>query len=352
MPGIEELAAAVQLNCDLADAVHAQDLSLCTYLLQMREFFRWERDLPLDLAPDRGEVGRWIATREAHWEALAEQADPAFAALPIGEGVDAFDEAAANERLGSLGGRLRGRPGALADPSSCSPSACSLRRARRDRHRHRARARARPESADGHEPRRGAGASRRAAALAGHPPRVVATAPRRGVVRRRRRLARRRRRAKRRSTHHDRRDRDADPARAGRAACGRAARCAVGRCSRRSATIAARSSPRDPRPAGRLRVHAADAARATSGRRFTSGSPISRDAWPARARPARGYLRWRGAGRVPGASSALADAIWHSAGTGSPRPVRILDAWRGRDGRRNGVQRGARRRGSWRITAG
>ncbi|MBX3614530.1 MAG: hypothetical protein KF786_13255 [Burkholderiaceae bacterium] len=103
MPGIEELAAAVQRNCDLADAVHAQDLSLCTYLLQMREFFRWERDLPLDLAPDRGEVGRWIAMREAHWEALAEQADAAFAALPIGEGVDAFDEAAVNERLGSLG---------------------------------------------------------------------------------------------------------------------------------------------------------------------------------------------------------------------------------------------------------
>ena len=103
MPGIEELAAAVQRNCDLADAMHAQELSLCIYLLQMREFFRWQRGLPLDRVPDRGEVGRWIATHEAHWETLAGQTDPGFAPLPIGEGVDAFDEAAANERLGSLG---------------------------------------------------------------------------------------------------------------------------------------------------------------------------------------------------------------------------------------------------------
>jgi len=100
---LDELAAVVQRNCDLADAVHAQDLSLCTYLLQMREFFRWERGLALDRLPDRSEVGRWIATREAHWEALAGQPDPAFARLPFESGLDAFDEAAANQRLDALG---------------------------------------------------------------------------------------------------------------------------------------------------------------------------------------------------------------------------------------------------------
>ena len=100
---LDDLAAAVQRNCDLADAVHAQDLSLCTYLLQMREFFRWERGLALDRLPDRGEVGRWIATRESLWEALAGQADPSFAQLPIASGLDAFDEAAANERLDEFG---------------------------------------------------------------------------------------------------------------------------------------------------------------------------------------------------------------------------------------------------------
>src|SRR5690606_13577041 len=44
-----------------------------------------------------------IATREAHWEALAGQPDPAFARLPFESGLDAFDEAAANQRLDALG---------------------------------------------------------------------------------------------------------------------------------------------------------------------------------------------------------------------------------------------------------
>ena len=35
-----EFVAGVQANCDLADARHARDLTLCTYLLQMREKIR------------------------------------------------------------------------------------------------------------------------------------------------------------------------------------------------------------------------------------------------------------------------------------------------------------------------
>ena len=100
---VAELTAAVQRNCDLADAAYAQDLSLCTYLLQMREFFRWERGLPLQAPPDRGEVGRWIASREAHWESLADTSESSFAPLPIADGVDAFDEGAANARLAPSG---------------------------------------------------------------------------------------------------------------------------------------------------------------------------------------------------------------------------------------------------------
>jgi hypothetical protein len=100
---VAELVAVVQRNCDLADAAYAQELSLCTYLLQMREFFRWERGLPLHAPPDRGEVGRWIASREARWDALGDAPEPAFSPLPIGGGVDAFDEDAANARLRSSG---------------------------------------------------------------------------------------------------------------------------------------------------------------------------------------------------------------------------------------------------------
>ena len=42
---LDVLVDAVQTNCDIADARHAADLPLCIYLLQMREFYRWEHGL-------------------------------------------------------------------------------------------------------------------------------------------------------------------------------------------------------------------------------------------------------------------------------------------------------------------
>ncbi len=96
------VVAAVQRNCHVSDARHAQDLSLCTYLLAMREYFRWERDLPLAATPDRAEVGRWIAAREALWRDLGGGAGE-FVSLPLAGGVDPFDEGPVNRRLGELG---------------------------------------------------------------------------------------------------------------------------------------------------------------------------------------------------------------------------------------------------------
>jgi hypothetical protein len=74
------LVAAVQTNCHIADARHAADLTLCIYLLQMREFHRWERGLPFGAALARDAVGAWIAEREALWTAL--EASP-FVPLPV-----------------------------------------------------------------------------------------------------------------------------------------------------------------------------------------------------------------------------------------------------------------------------
>jgi len=34
--------AGVQANCHTADAKHARSMTLCTYLLEMRELYRWE----------------------------------------------------------------------------------------------------------------------------------------------------------------------------------------------------------------------------------------------------------------------------------------------------------------------
>lgn len=103
------LAAAVQTNCHIADARHAADLTLCIYLLQMREFHRWERGLPFGAPLARDAVGAWIAEREALWSALEETP---FVPLPLmpaqGAGVaatalDPFDAGAVNACLRPLG---------------------------------------------------------------------------------------------------------------------------------------------------------------------------------------------------------------------------------------------------------
>lgn len=99
--GMAALVGAVQTNCDIADARHARDVSLCTYLLGMREFYRWEHQLPHGVAPPREEVGRWIAAREARWEAIADQD---FVSLPLaGRELDPFDADGVNSALAGSG---------------------------------------------------------------------------------------------------------------------------------------------------------------------------------------------------------------------------------------------------------
>jgi hypothetical protein len=106
------LMAAVQSNCHLSDARHAQELTLCNYLLAMREYYRWEHDLPPEAAAPRADVARWIAEREALWESL-EQSEWAKVPLASGE-ADPFDVDAVNAELipaGYLYGAGRGRFG-------------------------------------------------------------------------------------------------------------------------------------------------------------------------------------------------------------------------------------------------
>lgn len=93
------LVHAVQTNCHIADARHAADMTLCIYLLQMREYFRWERGAAFGAPLARDEIGAWIAEREALWSSLE---DERFVPLPCPgapAGVDAFDAAALNRHL-------------------------------------------------------------------------------------------------------------------------------------------------------------------------------------------------------------------------------------------------------------
>ena len=95
------LVNAVQTNCDIADARHARDVSLCTYLLGMREFYRWEHQLPHGVSPPRADVGRWIAEREQRGERIAEEE---FVAVPVaGRDFDAFEAEQVNAELAGSG---------------------------------------------------------------------------------------------------------------------------------------------------------------------------------------------------------------------------------------------------------
>jgi hypothetical protein len=97
------LVDVVQRNCDVADARHAREKSMCTYLLDMREHYRWAASLPLGAAPDRALLSDWIAQREKRWDGLAPEEADSFMPLPLGDGVNPFDETGANTRLAEHG---------------------------------------------------------------------------------------------------------------------------------------------------------------------------------------------------------------------------------------------------------
>ncbi|MEJ2622672.1 MAG: hypothetical protein P8163_21250 [Candidatus Thiodiazotropha sp.] len=42
---LRQLCCTVQRNCHISDARHGTDYGLCTYLLKMREYYRWENGL-------------------------------------------------------------------------------------------------------------------------------------------------------------------------------------------------------------------------------------------------------------------------------------------------------------------
>jgi hypothetical protein len=97
MLDLNELQRRVQHNCDLADAQHAGDYTLCTYLLRMREHYRWEQGLPAAARIPKDALSNWLSEREAQFEAL-EQSDwmPLHVA---GQEFDAFDVDAINAAL-------------------------------------------------------------------------------------------------------------------------------------------------------------------------------------------------------------------------------------------------------------
>jgi hypothetical protein len=96
-PDFPRLVQSVQRNCHIADARHARETTLCNYLLEMREFYRWEHEVPLARSLPREELGSWITQREALWDGLqADDLEP----LRVGaRSYDAFQVEAINAAL-------------------------------------------------------------------------------------------------------------------------------------------------------------------------------------------------------------------------------------------------------------
>lgn len=98
---IETLRDTVQHNCNISDARHAGDFTLCVYLMKMREFYRWEKGFAFTDSLDSEDIGQWLREREQLWEEL-EGED--YRPIEIeGESFEPFDSDAINARLAPLG---------------------------------------------------------------------------------------------------------------------------------------------------------------------------------------------------------------------------------------------------------
>jgi hypothetical protein len=94
---LSDLIDTVQKNCMIADARHARDMTMCTFLLEMREYYRWEMEIPYGARLPKDELGDWLNARESEWDAVEEED---FAPLPLTEtGVDPFEADDINRAL-------------------------------------------------------------------------------------------------------------------------------------------------------------------------------------------------------------------------------------------------------------
>ncbi|KPK07840.1 MAG: hypothetical protein AMJ64_05415 [Betaproteobacteria bacterium SG8_39] len=97
MRNLPQLARTVQHNCNISDARHAGDYGLCTFLLKMREYYRWENALPFSRAVPKDALGDWLSAREAHWNAIEAET---FQPLPLARGdVDPLAADVVNQEL-------------------------------------------------------------------------------------------------------------------------------------------------------------------------------------------------------------------------------------------------------------
>ena len=97
MFNLKQTIAAVQSNCDIADARHAREMGMCNYLLAMRDFYRWEQGMSLEDNLKKGDLGAWLSQREQRWNEI--ENDDYHSIQIGGRDHDPFDYASINRIL-------------------------------------------------------------------------------------------------------------------------------------------------------------------------------------------------------------------------------------------------------------
>ena len=97
MRDFQKTIEVVQTNCHIADARHAREMSMCNYLLGMRELYIWEMGFPPSRPLVQADLSQWLVQREMFWEELEELE---YSPIPVANrDYDPFDIAGINSAL-------------------------------------------------------------------------------------------------------------------------------------------------------------------------------------------------------------------------------------------------------------
>lgn len=97
MREFQKTIEVVQTNCHIADARHAREMSMCNYLLGMRELYIWEHEFPPSRPLIKNDLSQWLVQREMFWEDM-EELD--YSQIPVGnQQFDPFDIMSINNAL-------------------------------------------------------------------------------------------------------------------------------------------------------------------------------------------------------------------------------------------------------------
>lgn len=110
----DALCSEVQHNCNIVDAKHAGSFTLCTYLMKMREYCRWDKGYSCSDVMSKEEVGDWVTERESLWDEIEQYS---FQPIQIGDNkFDPFDTDTINASLLPKGMVYSGGIGAKSIP--------------------------------------------------------------------------------------------------------------------------------------------------------------------------------------------------------------------------------------------